>query len=166
MDRRIYVIDLAIKPEDLFSERQFNKHKEMFSYKSLRSTRKSYLYWYPLILGSSYIRRDKKDYFASEYIIPQFFMHWLHSRDNTETSSVGVRYFSCASIRASKFGYNYAFITSGENISNEVCYCNKLNSVFKWTKPKYMMEFESIESLQDTLKNDSNIQNLNDETFT
>ena len=64
--------------------------------------KKRYLLWYPLIAVCSYIRVNKSDPFAAEYIIPQLIMQWTRSTNkfHNRNEILGIRYFSCASVKA------------------------------------------------------------------
>lgn len=92
------------------------------------------LYWYPLIVACSFIRVNKQDHFASEYIIPQLLMQQIRSEVKTN-KLVGIRYLSCASEWASELGFNYFFPVSGIRHSSNSEYCEILGSSFMLTKP-------------------------------
>ena len=86
----IEVIELGIKPQDfieVFSRRNFEDDisGEMWEFKSLLmqdSIKSAYCFWYPLIACCSYIRVNKKDPFAPEYIIPQLLMQCVTTKVN------------------------------------------------------------------------------------
>ena len=70
----IRVIELGVKPQDFLEiEHNNERHDRQISKELLNDNkvRSFYLFWYPLIASCSYIRTDKKDPFAAEYIIPQ-----------------------------------------------------------------------------------------------
>jgi len=90
----IKVIELAIKPQDFINEDNEIYRYDNNSYNSRRSIielceqldriKDKYILWYPLIAACSFMRVNKSDPFASEYIIPQLLMQWVrkHSLDN------------------------------------------------------------------------------------
>ena len=102
----IQVIELGVKPQDFINNRYNDKvNIRHISYSLLedRSIRTAYLLWYPLIASCSYIRVNKKDPFAAEYIIPQLLMQWVRNemcskQNNGCEKLVGIRYFSCSSV--------------------------------------------------------------------
>lgn len=148
----IRVIELGVKPQDFLdfeykndiSKRRISKNLlENYNVKS------AYLFWYPLIASCSYIRVDKKDPFAAEYIIPQLLMQWVRNEIcsnsiNDYDQLVGIRYFSCASVKASDMGFNYVFPTSGNQTSAELPYCSVLAKAFRLTSPVYIHEYEDL----------------------
>lgn len=149
----IKVLDLSIKPSD-FVKNERNKRKIgeeiVYSQLSSQEIRCSYLFWYPLIAGCSYMRTDKSDPFAVEYILPQFLMQWIRSK-YVEHELIGIRYFSCASTKASRMGYNYVFPVSGKWLEPETEYCEVLARVFKLTEPRYLREHENMDLLERNL---------------
>ena len=163
----IKVIDLAIKPQDFFIERNIyysqvnKKNTRIVSIEILdkEKVKLAYLIWYPLIASCSYIRVNKKDPFAVEYIIPQMLMQWVRMQMDKEQRNnnllVGIRYFSCASIKSSDMGFNYVFPSSGNN--NNSLYCPILSKSFKLTKPYFIHEYENLGDCQDALQNDSQL---------
>ncbi|MBO4562664.1 MAG: hypothetical protein J5772_03545 [Clostridia bacterium] len=192
----IKVIELGIKPQDFIENNNSrNKSKrrcidpDMLHNDEVRT---AYLLWYPLIAACSFIRTNKNDPFAAEYIIPQLLMQWVRaemSRDGKSdcrdcidccnggseycenyTSNrskkrckkydqlIGIRYFSCASKRASDLGFNYVFPTSGEPISENMQYCCILSRAFKLTVPQYMHDFDSINTCERILKSDHDLR--------
>ena len=91
------------------------------------SVRAAYLLWYPLIAARSYISVSKKDPFAAEYIIPQLLMQWVRCEIGSQpgiedeyNQLIGIRYFSCASQKASETGFNYVF-RRAENKNIPIC---------------------------------------------
>ena len=147
-----------MKPQD-FHE-QINERSERRIDSNLlknNKTRSAYLLWYPLIAASSYIRTNKSDPFAAEYIVPQLLMQWVRMeidfpKYKKYDELIGIRYFSCASTRASEMGFNYVFPTSGQQKSAELPYCSVLTRAFKMTKPVYIHEYRSITDCQNSLK--------------
>lgn len=122
-----------------------------------KRVQEAYVLWYPLIAACSYIRVNKADPFAAEYIIPQLLMQWVRSqmRENLQQGGgklVGIRYFSCASVRASNMGLNYVFPTSGGWSSGKGSYCPVLTRAFQVSKPVYIHEFDSIADCEAHLK--------------
>lgn len=67
-------------------------------------------------------------------------MQWVRSQVGTFTPNnhkelIGIRYFSCASIKASEMGFNYVFPTSGQQISEAFPFCTLLAKSFLLTSP-------------------------------
>lgn len=148
-DTEVSVIELALKPQDFFennNERDFIGRRFSRSLLSDNNIRGAYLVWYPLIAACSYIRVNKSDPFAAEYIIPQLLMQWVRKEldKNKENYDklIGIRYFSCASVRASDMGFNYVFPTSGKKDEN-LPFCSILMKAFKLTKPVYIHDFKN-----------------------
>lgn len=120
-----------------------------------------YMLWYPLIAACSYIRTNRNNLaFAQEYMIPQLVTQWLRGVNNGML--VGIKYFSCYSMRTSTLGANYVFPTSGDPIllppnridgfTPEVKqYCPILNDVFKLTTPLYALDYADAEKLAEAL---------------
>lgn len=146
----IDVIELAVKPQDflgVYKNRESNWGKRNISEDLLNShsVRNAYLLWYPLIAACSFIRTNKKDPFAAEYIVPQLLMQWVrselqHSGNSEYDKLIGIRYFSCASKRASDMGFNYVFPASGKQYSGQYPYCPVLMKAFRLSAPKYVHE--------------------------
>ena len=160
----IKVIELAIKPQDFFEEKNTNdfyRKKRLFPKGLLDGSRLrgAYLLWYPLIAACSFIRVSKKDPFAAEYIIPQLLMQWvrlqfeLPSKENRQL--IGIRYFSCASEKASDMGFNYVFPASGSQTDNS--FCPILTDAFKLTRPYYIHEYNDIYACEMALKKDNHL---------
>lgn len=155
----VKVIELGVKPQDFLDVSYINERsRRKISYSLLQTTevKSAYLLWYPIIAACSYIRTNKSDPFAAEYIIPQLLMQWVRNEmsycvGEEYSELVGIRYFSCASVKASEMGFNYVFPTSGLQKSSELPYCSVLARLFKLTKPIYIHEFDSIESCEDEL---------------
>lgn len=68
----IKVIELAVKPQSFFNEDGLKNFNEL----NLQSAtlQDYYCLWYPIIAACSFIRANKDDHFAPEYIIPQLLM--------------------------------------------------------------------------------------------
>lgn len=157
-NKLIRVIDLGVKPQDFKDverdneiEQRHQHQKRHIRNKLLEDNvvRSSYLLWYPLIAASSFIRTNKNDPFAVEYILPQLLMQWVREKmalgNNEYSQLVGIRYFSCASKRASEMGFNYVFPTCEEYKGHpKHPYCYVLSKAFLSTKPAYIHEYESI----------------------
>lgn len=164
----IRVIELGVKPQDFLktdqSDVQQNDNPGRVISDGLlrdRQIRSAYLLWYPLIAASSFIRANKSDPFAAEYIVPQLLMQWIRSemainQPNDCAELIGIRYFSCASMKASDMGFNYVFSTSGQRMSQDMPYCPVLARSFRTTIPKYVHEYESIRACELALKKDHN----------
>ena len=73
---------------------------------------------------------------------------------------MGIRYFSCASMKASKMGFNYVFPTSGEKMNADSQYCDVLSKTFVLTKPVYIRDFDSIEECEQELKRSTDLQEI------
>lgn len=149
----VRVIELGVKPQD-FVDRQ-NEGARRISFHLLEddSVKETYLLWYPLIAASSYIRVCKSDPFAAEYIIPQLLMQWVRSeigknKGDDYDQLIGIRYFSCASNKASDMGFNYVFPTSSQQKSAELPYCSVLARAFRLSEPTYIHEYKDIQSCE------------------
>lgn len=153
----IQVIELGVKPQDFFLyERPGNESFQRYIPRSLLEqdeVRFAYLLWYPLIAACSFIRTNKNDPFAAEYIIPQLLMQWVRSEMGVAkyedcNQLIGIRYFSCASVKASDMGFNYVFPTSGKQKSANLPYCSVLAKAFRLTSPKYIHEYDDIRACE------------------
>lgn len=162
----IRVIELAIKPQD-FLYQLTTDDREIKSQKKGRIikqhiienpvVREAYLLWYPLIASCSFIRADRNDPFAAEYIVPQLLMQWVRKEIKRFDHScryelIGIRYFSCVSKKASEMGFNYVFPTSGSQVSAALPFCRVLTKIFLFTSPRYVCEYESIAECERELK--------------
>lgn len=157
-DIQIDVLELGIKPQDFFE----NREDDEFALRNRKvdgdllqdnKVRKAYLLWYPIIAASSFIRANKNDPFAPEYIIPQLLMQWIRKwSSNNPDKLLGIRYFSCSSQRASDLGFNYVFPTSGEAHEKSNNYCKILVNSFKVSNPVFVHEFDEIEECEYYLK--------------
>lgn len=130
-------------------------------------TRSAYLLWFPVIAACSFIRANKKDPFAAEYIVPQLLMQWVRSEMNSRiiekpysvlNQLIGVRYFSCASKRASDLGFNYVFPVSGRQHSEQYPFCPILMRAFRMTKPYFINEYDSIEKCERVMEYDTDLK--------
>lgn len=151
----IQVIELGIKPQDFIGINDINETMGRRISRMLlddREVRASYFLWYPLIAASSFIRTSKNDPFAAEYIIPQLLMQWVRSEMETKINDydqlIGIRYFSCASKKASDMGFNYVFPTSGHAKSLNMPFCETLSKAFRWNSPVYIHEYENYRSCE------------------
>ena len=165
----INVIELALKPQDFFNSENNEMNntqlsKRRFSADFLESIRvkSAYVLWYPLIAACSFIRVNKSDPFAVEYITPQLLMQWVRNEMDRDSFDklIGVRYFSCASERASDLGFNYVFPTSGEQ-SPLFPFCELLNKAVKLTEPVYIHEFDSVYDCENFLKKQDKLHIFN-----
>lgn len=162
----VRIIELGIKPQDFTNSespnQSFGRHISRSTLESY-DTRQDYLLWYPLIAACSFIRTNKKDAFAPEYIIPQLLMQWIrdemHQYDEQysqydpiyqcyQHELIGIRYFSCTSKRMSDMGFNYVFPTSGKQKSSKLPYCSVLANSFLLTKPVYIHEYDTIKACE------------------
>ena len=163
----IEVIELAVKPQDFLSEKEIaNIENERiigrkFDELRLSSTEtiSAYISWYPLIAACSFMRVSKSDPFAAEYIIPQLLMQWIRQK-NEYDELFGVRYFSCASVRASEMGFNYIFPVSGKRYKGDSQYCDTLAKSFRLTAPAFIHEYFSYEEAEGALLGDLDISNI------
>lgn len=146
----IQVIELGIKPQDFLTfdnkieNKRLNRVRQILGADEIKS---NYLLWYPLIAACSFIRVNKKDPFAAEYIIPQLLMQWVRNeiieRENNKV--IGIRYFSCASLKASDMGLNYVFPASGRIKAPKFFpYSLTLAQAFHLTEPVYIHEYANI----------------------
>lgn len=154
----------AIRAAD---ERQKNEaHKKLpppdssgSSHTPTTNAPKRYMLWYPLIAACSYIRANRDAPFAQEYMVPQLVTQWLRSQNTGKL--VGIKYFSCYSIKSSKLGANYVFPTSGDPIlfppeigettARVENHCPILNDAFLLTAPEYVPEYASADELVEVL---------------
>lgn len=169
----IRVIELGIKPQDFLIENNSDIVGEIISDEKVSgrivkqellksaNVRESYLLWYPLVAACSFIRVNKNDPFAAEYIIPQLVLQWVRSEMKQEENMLmGIRYFSCASEIASEMGFNYVFPTSGNIISLSKQYCRVLEKSFLLTQPKYVNDFSNINDCEKALKADKELKKI------
>lgn len=156
----IRVVELGIKPQDFLDIHRDNEQFGRVIPKNVTDNsdvRSAFLIWYPLIAACSFIRVNKSDPFAAEYIVPQLLMQWARSelatnKDDDCDQLIGIRYFSCASIKVSDMGFNYVFPTSGEQRSTKLPYCSVLSRAFRLTQPAYIHEYDSICACERKLK--------------
>lgn len=166
-DKPISFIDLAIKPQDFLESYGDNRRREGRNVNqnilSDPRARGAYLSWYPLIAACSFIRVNKEDPFAAEYIIPQLLMQWTRSEmqatKNRKNQLIGIRYFSCSSVRASNMGFNYVFPTSGAQRMDKP-YCPVLSDAFRLTKPHYIHEYLNINDCETALIRDHDVMHV------
>ena len=143
----IRVLELGVRPQDFYNESREYDNDDIRT-KDLRDInlrnndfRASYLLWYPLIAACSFIRANKNSPFSSEYIVPQLLMQWIRKQVN-RNELMGIRYFSCASIRASELGFDYVFPVN--NTKYEEGYCSVLRNSFLLTDPVHLGDYDSI----------------------
>ena len=168
----IEVVELGVKPQD-FVNRELNNeyYRRLIPIDLLnkKETKSAYLLWYPLIAACSYIRTNKNDPFAAEYIIPQLLMQWVRSeigmKNKEQNHLMGIRYFSCASVKASNMGFNYVFPTSGQQKSPSLPYCSVLTKVFRITNPIYIHEYESISHCEYYLQRSNNFDFISENNY-
>lgn len=166
-DKPISFIDLAIKPQDFISGPEDNERVRGRNVNRNILTdpkaRGAYLSWYPLVAACSYIRVNKDDPFAAEYIIPQLLMQWARSgmqtTKNHQNQLIGIRYFSCSSVRASDMGFNYVFPSSGEQRKDKP-YCPVLSRAFRLTKPHYIHEYSDVQHCEAALIRDRDMRHI------
>lgn len=139
----IQVLELGIKPQDFFPDEQRYETETIRRYipaDKLKApqVRESYLKWYPIVAACSFIRANRSTPFASEYIIPQLLMQWVRTKSR-HNSLMGIRYFSCASIRASDMGFDYVFPVN--NCEYDDNYCSVLREAFTLTAPVFLRDY-------------------------
>jgi len=132
----IRVLNLGIRPQDF----HFEENKVYLNGTIMNdSFQRKYLLWYPLIAACSFMRKDKKNPYSPEYVIPQLLMQWVRGRyanDAQQRELIGIRYFSCASVASSKLGFNYVFPVGGQTEDDQNAeHCAILRNTFKLTKP-------------------------------
>lgn len=142
----IRVLELGIKPQDFYEQNREHRN-EPWSARDLgginlrnNEIRSNYLRWYPLIATCSFIRANKNSPFSSEYIVPQLLMQWVRKQIGRD-ELMGIRYFSCASVRASDLGFDYVFPVNNTNY--EEGYCSVLRNSFLLTDPVYLRDYDS-----------------------
>lgn len=147
------VIELGIKPNDftLTKKDKKTKRQDHLELNIDDQVLKNYCLWYPLIAACSFVRINRKDPFAVEYVIPQLLMQSVRNL-NTDNKVVGIRYFSCSSIYSSELGFNYVFPTN-KNKKYEMQYCLNLLRTFKSTKPLFVNEYKNIAICEMALRN-------------
>lgn len=163
---RIGVIDLAIKPQDYFEEHEYNynnSNKRFIEKKDLNKiyNMDKYLIMYPLIASCSFIRSNSKTPFSPEYIIPQLLMQWVRKKYSSEDENhnlVGIRYFSCKSIKASDMGFNYVFPTKGKTENSK--FCNILSKAFFISKIHCLNKSKDLEAYKNEMDEDNNFREL------
>lgn len=165
----IRVIELGVKPQDFFETQSRNESfQRIVPLDIIRSqdVKAAYLLWYPLIAACSFIRVNKADSFAAEYIIPQLLMQWVRNKVISEPHNgfsqlTGIRHFSCASVKASDMGFNYVFPTSGRQVSADFPYCSVLSKAFRLTKPVFIQEYDNIHQCEQSLAHSNDLDNIN-----
>lgn len=155
------IIDFGYRPQDIITSQssieEFLSNPEINIYDDpdvdwdklipkYETTRlERYLIWYPLIASCSFVRSNRNNPFAPEYIVPQLITQWIRTKSKNTLS--GIRYFSCASVRASGLGYNYVFPTSGNRIIRNgitLDYCPLINEAFTLSRPVFLNEYTSF----------------------
>ena len=142
----IRMLELGIRPQD-FSEQEYEHGNDDRSAKDLdginlldKEICSNYLRWYPLIAACSFIRANRNTPFSSEYIVPQLLMQWVRKQLGNN-QLMGIRYFSCASIRASELGFDYVFPVNNTKYGEG--YCSILRDSFLLTNPVYLRDYDS-----------------------
>lgn len=146
------IIELGIKPNDfaLTDKTKKSKRQEQLEISIDDRALKNYCVWYPLIAACSFIRINRKDPFAIEYVIPQLLMLSVRNL-NVNNRVVGIRYFSCSSIRSSELGFNYVFPTSHTK-EDDGEFCLNLLRTFKSTKPLLLNEYKGVANCETALR--------------
>lgn len=150
----IRVLELGIRPQDFDEERIDDRNRNLrgkdlsgIDFKD-SGIRASYLRWYPLIAACSFVRANKKSPFSSEYIIPQLLMQWVRKQVR-KNELMGIRYFSCASMRAAELGYDYVFPVC--NTDYGAGYCTVLRNAFQLTEPTNLKDYENVKKCEGAL---------------
>lgn len=156
----IRVLELGIKPQDFIEDRRSNNEVgRIIPNSKLRSSsvRENYLKWYPIIAACSFIRANRTTPFASEYIIPQLLMQWIRTQSKRDRL-MGIRYFSCASIRASEMGFDYVFPVN--NCDYESNFCSVLRDAFVLTRPVFLRDYEKDCQCEEELNNSKDFDKI------
>ena len=153
-ESNVRIIELGIKPTDFFGKNETSKRFTLINKSLLQDEEvlKNYYLWFPLIVACSFMRVNKGDPFAAEYIVPQLLMQSIR---NFKTNGVfmGIRYFSCASYYSSELGFNYVLPT---NYDENVCdFCPVLSKSFLLTKPFHLNEYKNPTICEMALRNAS-----------
>ena len=146
---KVVLLDLSVRPQDLLL---CNK-KESDIIFSRKYSHTNYLLCFPLIMACSFVRTNKNNPFAPEYIVPQLVLQWIRNAITSynEKNVVGIKYFSCSTINASKSGYNIVFPTYMKKEKKD--YCVVLNEVLKLTKPVLINDFANLEEAESHINN-------------
>ena len=149
------IIELGIKPQDFLIADKAVKGTKRFELidKQLltnSSVIKNYYLWYPLIAACSFIRINRSDPFAAEYIVPQLLMQSIRTF-RANNVFMGIRYFSCASEYSSELGFNYVFPTHYDGNKGQLC--SVLSKSFLLTKPLFLNEYKEINFCELALRN-------------
>lgn len=152
------IIDLGLKPSDFmddFSTKDTVDRNKKLTPRSIKRERQTlidqskirnpdlirrYFLWYPVIAACSYIRLSRNDPFSFECILPQLLMQSVMAGRN-DGLTIGIRYFSCASVLASDMGFDYVFPTSGNKSPKDENFCDDLGNTFQMTKPLFLSEY-------------------------
>lgn len=153
-DNSARIIELGIKPSDFWNANEINgtKRQKLIDTRLLSNeeTLKNYYFWFPLIIACSFIRIDRNDPFAIEYVVPQLLMQAVRNFNRNDVF-MGIRYFSCASEYSSELGFNYVFPTNFDGVSLD--YCPTLSKAFLITKPFFLNEYKNISICEMALRN-------------
>ena len=160
-ESRARIIELGIKPEDFYSALKENNYakdnnaSKRYSLvnKNLLSnpaTIRNYYIWFPLIAACSFMRINKEDPFAVEYVVPQLLMQSVR-KFRANGVFMGIRYFSCSSHYSSELGFNYVFPTNYDG-GNDL-FCQILSKAFLLTKPIFLNEYKKISDCETALRN-------------
>lgn len=150
----IRVIELGVKPQDFGEQdglqREYQNRRRELNEIDLTDNhvRENYLMWYPLIAACSFIRADKNAPFASEYIVPQLVMQWLRL-GSQRGKLLGLRYFSCSSVRASEMGFDYVFPVNNHEYEDN--YCSVLRKAILLTQPVLYNEYDNTWQCEEAL---------------
>lgn len=151
-ESKIRIIELGIKPSDFYIESKESKRYSSID-KSLLSNEKTirnYYLWFPLIVACSFMRTNRNDPFAIEYVVPQLLMQSIRTFTLNDVF-MGIRYFSCASMYSSDLGFNYVLPTNYDGI--ESTFCPVLSKAFLLTKPIFLNEYKEISHCETALRN-------------
>lgn len=136
---KLEVVDLSLEIEDIIKILEKSTNIYSFSEELIFG----FLMRLPIQIACSFMRTDRTNSFAVEYVIPQLLMQWVKANAD-ENSIVGIKYKSCANKYSSKLGNNYVFPSSGIVQDNNK-FCPTLSKKFYLTKPLYSKDYESLE---------------------
>ncbi len=149
------IVELGIKPIDFFPVASPFKTKRQKLIEDIHlddsKTLRNYYLWFPLIIACSFVRINRSDPFAIEYVIPQLLMQSVRSYSSNKEGIMGVRFFSCSSEYSSELGFNYVFPTNYDFKQQK--FCRTLSKAFLLTEPVFLNESENIQCCETDLSN-------------
>lgn len=142
---KLEVVDLSLQIEDIIKLLEGNLNY----YSSCEELIFGFLMRFPIQIACSFIRTDRTNSFAVEYVIPQLVMQWVKSNAD-EKIIIGIKYKSCANKYSFKLGNNYVFPSSGIEKDNKK-FCPNLSDKFYLTEPLYSLDYGSLEDVLNKL---------------